>query len=418
MRTWLLHVGEELPVDGAVRRYRYGFLADALQDAGHDVLRWAPTFRHLAKKQRFASDRRVAVGPRYDIQFVHAPGYRRNISLQRVRSYRVLDQRFRQLAQRESRPDVIVSAIPTLEWANAAIDVGRAHRVPVVIDVRDVWPDVYVNALPKVARAGARLLLARQQRLASRACRDATALTAVSRTYLDWALSHAGRDASVHDAVVPLGYERVEVPANTVQQHIAELRGRGVDPARPTCFFAGRLERSYDLATVIDAAKQLLSDGRSEWQFIFCGDGVQLAALQRRAQGMRNIFFLGWVGPAMVQAVASISCVGLCAYAADATQSVPNKPFEYMANGLAVVSSLNGELAELLRRRECGVTYQAGVPTSLSKCLVELQNHPARLERMRAAAFKAWSNDYCSREIYADFAQRLAGIALPLASAA
>ena len=147
MRVWLLHIGEDLPVDGAVRRFRYSYLAEALAERGHDVLRWAPTFRHNTKRHRFADDRRVEVGPRYAIQFVHSPGYRRNVGLQRLRAYRALGRRIRGLMRREQPPDVLVAAIPSLEWADAAVAYGRARSIPVIVDVRDPWPDVFSTRL-------------------------------------------------------------------------------------------------------------------------------------------------------------------------------------------------------------------------------------------------------------------------------
>jgi glycosyltransferase involved in cell wall biosynthesis len=287
-----------------------------------------------------------------------------------------------------------------------------------VIDVRDVWPDVYLNALPAFARSAARLLLSRQFGLARRACRHASAITAVSRTYLSWALKLAGREARNHDAVVPLGYEPCPCPAAELDKHVAMLRHRGIDPTRPTCFFAGRLERSYDLLTAINAARRLDAAGRNDLQFVVCGDGAGMAAVESRARGLDNVHFLGWVKPATVQAVASISSIGLCAYASDATQSVPNKPFEYMASGVAVVSSLQGEMMDLLDRYQCGLTYRAGDADSLAKCLAQLLNAPKRLDRMRSNALDAWTRHYRSRDIYAGFADRLAAIAKPLANAA
>src|SRR5262245_48925741 len=125
MRAWLLHIGERLPVDGTTRPFRYGYLARSLKEAGCEVLRWAPTFCHVRKTHRFLDDRRVSVDRNYDIQFVYSPGYVRNASVARLRTYRILGRRFRQMALHEERPDVIVSAIPSLEWALAAVEYGR-----------------------------------------------------------------------------------------------------------------------------------------------------------------------------------------------------------------------------------------------------------------------------------------------------
>lgn len=80
MNVWLLHVGEDLPVDDRPRMFRYGHLAAALNRRGHEVLRWAPTFHHARKQQRAHQDTLTRVTPAYQIQLIHAPAYRKNIS--------------------------------------------------------------------------------------------------------------------------------------------------------------------------------------------------------------------------------------------------------------------------------------------------------------------------------------------------
>lgn len=414
MRTWLLHIGEQLPVDGAVRSFRYGYLAQALADQGHEVLRWAPTFRHTDKTHRFTSDRRVEVGRNYAIQFVHAPGYRRNIGLARLMAYQALGQRVRRMMVREQRPDLIVAAIPSLEWAATAIEYGRSHSVPVVIDVRDLWPDVFLNALPRFARRAGSLALRHYSQLARRVCREADGLMAVSQGYLDWALAHAGRAQQPRDAVVPIGFEPVDIPPEQLARSVAALGERGIDPQRPSCLFAGSFERSYDLETVVDAAERLHKIGRKNLQFLLCGDGSRRESLERRAEKLklRNVHFLGWVDPAMLQAAVSISSIGLCAYADDATQGLPNKCFEYMAGRLAVVSSLPGELAALLKRHECGLTYDAGSINALTNAVNRLILNPKLLESLRSHGYEAWSEHYRSRRIYAQFVEHLTSLAL------
>ncbi len=418
MRAWLLHIGEELPVDGAQRKFRYGYLAHALAERGHQVLRWAPTFRHQGKSHRFTSDRRVEIRKNYAIQFVHSPGYRRNVGVERLRTYRVLGRRFRRLAESETPPDVVVAAIPSLEWAEAATDFGQRHRVPVVIDVRDLWPDVFLNALPKAARGVGRLFLGRYGRAARRACAQATALTAVSPSYLEWALTKAGRPRRPNDQVLPLGFESEHLASQEVQKHLAAFRGHTFNPAVPICVFAGSFERSYDLETVIEAARELQGDDRTPVQFVFCGDGSKLAALKRRAAGIRRVHFTGWIDGPMLQAILSVASIGLCAYADDALQSVPNKPFEYMANRLAVVSSLSGDLAEMLNRHRCGFTFRTGDSRSLAKCLRDLLGDSDLLSSLRDNAFRAWSANYRSSVIYDRFVTHLTSLARTTARAA
>ncbi len=413
MRTWLLHVGERLPVDGKARCYRYGYLARALVEQGHQVVRWAPTFSHIDKQYRFTEDCRVEVERNYSIQFVHSPSYRRNIGPARLRAYQVLGRRVRALMSRQAPPDLIVAAIPSLEWAAAAIDFGRAQRVPVVIDIRDPWPDVFLNALPRAARTMGQLALRPYRRIAERICRQADALVGVSQGYLDWATALAGRPQQPQDAVVPIGFEPDLVSPELLNNNLAHLRERGIDPQQPTCLFSGSFERSYDLKTLIEAAQRLSELGRKDVQFILCGDGSKRTALERRSSKLhiKNLHFLGWVDAAMLQAAASISHLGICAYTADATQGLPNKPFEYMAGRLAVVSSLPGELADFLRRHKCGVSYDAGSSDSLANAIHRLVVNPGLLESLRNHGYKSWRHHYRSQDIYGQFVDRLSSLA-------
>jgi glycosyltransferase involved in cell wall biosynthesis len=409
MRIWLLHIGEELPMDGRTRSARYSLLARALEREGHDALRWAPTFSHVTKRHRMMHDARVALSDHYAIQLVYSPGYRRNVSLSRLNTYRVLGRRFNRLAEQEVRPDVIVAAIPSLEWADAAVDYGRMHGVPVAVDVRDLWPDVLLNALPQKLRRFGRPLLVPYRRMARRACAGATSLVGVSQSYLDWAIKQAARPPRDTDVVMPIGYEPEPATTEALQSEIVRVRGLGVDPSRPICFFAGSFERSYDLETVIEAARLLDKTG-SNAQFVLCGDGTKMAALRRQAARLRNVVFLGWIDVVRLQAVASVSSIGLCAYAVDGLQSLPNKPFEYMAANLPIVSSLRGELADLLGRHENGLTYRAGDPRDLAGCLERLLENPGSRRAMGDKSYQLWSRQYRSEHIYSRFAAHVTGL--------
>jgi len=418
MRVWLLHIGEDLPVDGPQRQFRYGYLADALAARGHSVLRWAPTFRHTNRKHRYLADRRVELTPQYAIQFVHAPGYQRTASLARLRHCHILGRRFRELADREPAPDLIVAAIPSLEWADAAVDVGRTRGALTVVDVRDLWPDVFPSSLPRGTQSAGRLLLFPYHRMARRACRRADALSAVSDSYLAWALKHASRGRQATDMAVPLGFEPAELSEDVLHGRIMELVERGIDPRRPTCLFAGTFERHHDFESLLGAARQLAAQGRSDVQFVLCGGGSKLATVRLQADGMTNFHLLGHVDAATLRAVASISVIGLCAYSPGALMSLGNKPFEYMAGRLALISSLRGELAEILRRHDCGLTYVAGSAASLADSIAAALRDPVRLAAMRANAYQTWWNRFQTSNLYPQWVEHLESLRHASAQAA
>ena len=50
--------------------------------------------------------------------------------------------------------------------------------------------------------------------------------------------------------------------------------------------------------------------------------------------------------------------VGLAPYADAPSMSLPNKPIEYFSGGLPVVTSIQGELKDIISNFNCGVIYE------------------------------------------------------------
>src|SRR5688500_2440023 len=112
MRTWLVTIGEPLPLTPAVQRMRVGLLADALVSRGHTVTWWASTFDHFSKTQLFADDAAIDICDGYRIRALRGCAYRKNISLQRYVDHGLIARKFRKLARLEEPPDVIVASMP------------------------------------------------------------------------------------------------------------------------------------------------------------------------------------------------------------------------------------------------------------------------------------------------------------------
>lgn len=410
MNVWLLHVGEDLPIDGSQRRFRYGRLADAFVDRGDHVLRWAPTFHHATKQHRATHNERIRLSDTHEIQLVHAPGYHSNVSLARWESYRRLANEIRPLMRREPKPDLIVAGVPTLAWCAAAIEYGKHAGIPVAVDVRDLWPDVYLTALPRSLRRIGRLALAPMERQARKVCEEANAIVGVSQSYVDWGIRHADRPVRSADAAFPLGHDAACLSYEERSAEQRWLLDQGVDPRKSLCIYSGLFEKSYDLPAVLEAARRLQEQGRDDVQFVLCGDGGQMPALKRAAASLGNVVLLGWVRSATITALMEWAKIGLAAYAEGALQSLPNKPFEYLAGELAIVSSLPGELKDLLSEHRCGCPYKAGDANSLATAITGLLNNPDELVAMRQRGKSLFESAYAAPKIYNRFATHLSSL--------
>lgn len=404
MRIWLITIGEPLPIDGPNERLlRTGILADVLVRRGHEVVWWTSSFDHVRKKHRVPEDRVVSLTEKHRLILIHSTGYRRNISIARVLDHLELARKFRSLALGESAPDVILCSMPTIELSREAVRYAKANGIPVVIDVRDLWPDIFIDLAPAWTRGAMRFVLSPLFRKLGEACTGATAIIGITSPIVEWGLHYAGRPPGYFDRAFPLGYVE-RLPSPQEMEAARKLwESFGVRPESDTftaCFF-GTFGRQFDLETVIKAAS-LLGGGPRTFRFVLCGSGDRFAHYRKRAFGLPNMVFPGWVGAAEIWTLMRMSQVGLTPYhnSKDFRASLPNKSIEYLSAGLPLVSSLTGELERLLAENDCGVTYREGDAASLAAVLTELHDHRSRLKIMAANASTLYQERFTAEKVY------------------
>jgi glycosyltransferase involved in cell wall biosynthesis len=413
MRIWLLTVGEPLPgLEDDQRILRTGMLARALVDAGQEVVWWTSAFDHSRKRHRFERDETIQADERLQLKLLHSIGYRRNISFARVFNHQGLARKFKAFAAGEAPPALILSSLPLIELSFEAVQYGRSRGIPVVLDVRDLWPDIILDLFPGKARWLGRVLLQGMFRKTAAAFSGCTSVVGVSDRYLEWGLAKAGRARRPQDAVFPLGYQKPAIGEKRMAVAEASLRTLGVDADKVICWFIGIFGRSYDLGTVIEAARELSRRGVREVSFVLSGDGDYREKWQSQTAGLENVVFTGWLDAPQIAYLLSVTSVGLAAYTKGAPQGLPNKIFEYLSAGLPVLSSLSGETEALLARQACGLTYRAGDPDSFMEALLPLLDDRGRRETMGRNAEALFTSTFSAEKVYS----RMAGFLIDLAA--
>lgn len=423
MNIWLIIPGEPTKLDpGKPRLLRTGMLAEYLHRRGHRIVFWTTSENHVVKENRCGQSLRLAAGERYAIWLLYGPRYRRNVSLRRIWHNMRSAREFRRLAPREERPDVILSAYPTLELCEAAIDYARGRGVPVLVDVRDLWPDIFLEIAPRPLARAMGLLLTPMFRQSRRIFRSAAAITGITEAAVAWAVARGGAvDPAAPHRAFPMAYsprpvegeERAEAEAFWDRRGVPAGGGRFV-----ACFF-GQLSARYELPAVVEAARLLAQRGDDRIRFVVCGTGEAQARLKRLAAGLTNIDFPGWMNTAQIWVLLRRSAVGLLPYPSslDYRLSYPNKAGEYLSAGLPIVSSVQGAMQSLLENNGCGVTYGNGDAVELAAVLEELAASPARREAMSDRSRALFERLFNADRVYADFCDHLEAMAAAAANA-
>lgn len=351
MTVWIHSPFDNLPQEG-FRRQRYWLMAEAFAAEGHSVVYWTGDFNHGTKARRIL---KTPVETSVELKILPVRPYRRNVSFGRVLSHLLLARRLKK--ELVGRPDLIISATPTLGAATVLLDYAKAVGARFVIDIQDAWPETFERlGLPHV-------LLAPLARLAKRLYREADGVTGVSERYR----AIAGRDdyAVFYHGILPV--EPVAEPAET--------------PTR--LLYLGNLGAGYDLNTVLRALAK-----NERLTLDIAGKGpreAELKALVAKLGLSSRVRFWGYLGAADLRARLAAADVGLIPMRDDSWVGLPYKLGDYLAAGLPVLSSLHGECGRLLGTENLGATYEFGSSESLLAALGKVPTRRVSLpESLRA----------------------------------
>lgn len=379
MRVWIVNPYGTLPSEGW-REYRSSMLAKALAARGHQVVWFISDFEHRTKTFRQIGREDPALPNGVEVRCLRSRSYRQNISLGRVAYERAFGNSFVAAAAGEVGPDLIVLAEPALFFGPPVLRFAKRHGIPVVLDILDLWPELFHVLLPKWVRPWGRWIFAPFYRQRESHVRQAAAVVAVTQ---DYRANVVRAEVEKPSAIFYLGVDiaelkRTRAPAVAHRPH----------SLRPelTVAYAGTLGDAYDIPCVIEAVR-LLSQKEPSMRFIFAGAGPKAGDIRQLAADLpSNVRFLGSI-PALrlIEEVYAPADIGLCSYSAGSTVSMPVKFYDYVGSGLAVVSSLGGEIRGFVEAG-AGLQYQAGDSQSLASALMMLATQPELLESTRARA--------------------------------
>jgi len=418
MKVWVVKTSEMLAGDNSNGRLmRSGIIAHMLEARGHEVTWWMSTFDHANRRSRCSTDVTMAFGSRGTIRMLHSPGYQASVSFARLWDHIIWGRRFARSIETAPLPDVIFCAYPTIEAALICARFGQRRRVPVIMDLRDMWPDLFAELAPEALRPLAWALLAPWRARAAEALRKATALFAITEEFLQWGLTLAGRDRAELDGAFAQAYPLANLePAGGAAVSDARQFWERHEISQNSAFnvvlIGSITARRVEMDAVLAAARALQHDAPPV-RFVIAGDGDDLELYRHRGRDCHNVVFPGWLRLAQIRELLARAHLGLVPYrnTPDYRMSVPTKAAEYFAAGLPVATSLRGTLPRLLRERGCGEQFDAADPDTLVTLVRRLRDDPAKWRELSANAQHTFRSQFVAENVYARLIERLEAIA-------
>jgi len=306
------------------------------------------------------------------------------------------------------KPDVIVATSPQLLCAAAGQLLARRYRVPLVMEVRDLWPE----SLIAVGASGQQsLLVGSLERLARGLYARAAHIVTVTESQ---------RDVIVRFGVPP---DRVTVVPNGVDRAFLDAGASfAISPPaandRFVITYIGTIGMAHHLETLLDAAALLRDEPRFHFRLV--GEGARRLPLesQASARGLANVEFCGerprgevarWIAE-------SSACAVLLRRNETFRTVVPSKLLEIMAVGRPIILGVEGEACALLDRAAAGLSIEPQNAAQLAAAIRTLAADPVRCRQFGESGRRFVQREFLREKLGERYLELLARLVAPAVS--
>ena len=264
------------------------------------------------------------------------------------------------------RPDVIYAYHPPLTVGISAGIINFFRRVPIVLDIQDMWPDT-LKATGMITNS---LILGLVSRICNLIYSSASKIVVLSPGFKSLLVARGVPERKINVIYNWADEEVLRKSNGKLPKEFKSVEGFKV-------LFAGNIGQAQGLDVILDAAF-LLKDSVPEIQFFILGEGLQRNSLKTKADSLnlKNVHFLKAV---------NMEKVGIFLDSVDALLihlnsdplfeiTIPGKSQAYMAVGKPIIMGVKGDASNLISRANCGVCFEPENSENLAEVVSNLMN--------------------------------------------
>lgn len=313
----------------------------------------------------------------FDVTYVWVPTSSVKTTRSRVAGYGIYALMASIAGALSPRPDVVFASSPPLPVGAAARAVAWRHRVPWVLDVRDLWPAAAVA----VGELRGKRIVDAATRLEHSLYRSAAAITTPSGSSREQIASTGVTLEKVHLVTSGTTPEWLDLGNSAVER--APL---GLSDHEFVWTYAGNIGLAQDVGTAIRAAAEL----GAGYRLLVVGDGPLRTELEKLAARLapNEVRFTGLV-PAITAGRymrASDALLVSLAKVRGLEYAVPSKLYDCCATGRPVIVAAQGEVRRLSEHHGVALTVDPGDAASLAAAVRRLRKDATLRDGLAIAA--------------------------------
>ena len=304
------------------------------------------------------------------------------------------------------RYDLLFATSTPLTAAIPGIFARVFRRKPFVFEVRDLWPEL-PRAMGVITNP---IILWCLGVLEQTAYRTANHVVGLAPGIIDGIKSSS--PPSRETTMIPNG---CDLDLFTSERS-PDCQISGAAQGDFIAMFTGAHGMANGLDAVLDAAAELMQQGRDGIKLVFVGDGMRKKDLMERAtsEKLSNCLFLDPVPKlelARLMQSADIGMMVLADVEAFYYGTSPNKFFDYISGGMPVLCNYPGWVSDMLDEWQAGVSVPPNDPKAFAAALVDLSERRNNLEQMSRQARALAESKFDRKELARQFIDVLEHVA-------
>lgn len=331
---------------------RFYYLAKIFAEAGFEVDIITSNFQHFQKKER---DVKKILAQHYPfrIEFIDVPKYKKNLDIRRIYSNFVAKKKIKKYFELYGQKyDAVYCTIPANNVAAEVSCYCKQKNIPFIVDIEDLWPEAMemVFHVPILSK----FVFYPFHCDAEKVYQNANAVIGTSDEYTNRAFKNRDKNIPFQTVYVGCDFEKFDSGIALYSSEIKKEKEFWVS-------YAGSIGASYDIKTLILAAKELEDRCLTEIKFKIMGTGPKLEEMQNLLEKLKceNVELMGYIEYPHMAAYLSKSDVVINSFVKGAPQSIVNKIADYLASGCAMINTLeNDEFTIMVNQEKFGVNIE------------------------------------------------------------